>query len=119
MKYITHTFVSYDMEDNRIEETVEVPAVNVVCSECRGEGETSSHMGVLSDEDTADEEFMQLYMSGAYDKTCPVCKGKRVVQEMDSGWLEANPTIAQRILDDQIEEARYRRECAMERRFGG
>ena len=108
--------------DEATGETVEfvhlIPSVYTVCTECNGEGKSSRYLGVISDEDCADEEFMDAYMAGRYDKTCERCNGQRVEAIMDEAWLDRHPDIRDAVDKANAEEAAYRAECRMERMMG-
>lgn len=45
------------------------------CSICNGSGRSSLYLGVISEEDQQDPDFMDDYISGKYDRQCPKCKG--------------------------------------------
>ena len=108
--------------DEATDETVEfvhlIPSVYTVCTECNGEGKSSHYLGVISDEDAADDDWMQDYMSGRFDKPCNTCKGLRVESIMDPEYLDAHPDIRQMVDDHDAEEAEYRATCRAERMFG-
>ncbi len=69
-----------------------------VCTGCNGTGK-HVHRGIdgngLSEEDRSDPDFMEDYLSGAYDVTCETCNGLRVVFAPDWKRLEAtDPALA-------------------------
>lgn len=57
-----------------------------VCMTCQG---TGTHVNReidgngLSDENLADEDFMEEYLQGSYDMVCEECHGRRVVPVID------------------------------------
>lgn len=52
-----------------------------VCSSCEGRGATSAHLGAFTSDDMhdMDDEFMEDYFAGSFDRTCKDCKGQNVV----------------------------------------
>jgi LSD1 subclass zinc finger protein len=72
--------------DSELDEEVTLPGVHEVCETCRGNGthvNPSIDGNGLSQEDMTDIDFMEDYMSGAYDVRCTECHGKRVVVALD------------------------------------
>ena len=116
---IVHTFVSYDDALNAHEETVEIPTVWAICDTCKGEGKSSAYMGVISEEDEQDDDWMTDYMNGRFDKPCNVCKGLGREAIPNEAWLDANPSIRDRYEQDLKDEAAYDAECRAERRYLG
>lgn len=53
----------------------------IVCPECEGTGTSSAYLGAFTSDDMAqmDDEFMDDYFAGRYDRHCDECKGQRVV----------------------------------------
>lgn len=101
---------------------IELPAENVVCPRCRGEG-THDHPafsnGFTRDDEFVDDEFIEQYMAGAYDVSCSVCNGNRVIPEVDESRLNAQQKVAYDYQKDWWRsEAEYRREVEAERRMG-
>ena len=110
--------IEFPMVDAEGWETViDIPTVNAVCPTCEGEGQHSRHLGVVEPDDF-DTEGMEDYLAGKYDKTCEGCKGKRVIPVMDAEWLTAHPDVLEAVKQRNLEEALYRAECEMERRYG-
>jgi hypothetical protein len=114
--------MKWTSENDQGEEiTYELRCEYEVCPDCRGHGTT--YLGwpareqpafTEADMDREGPEFMDDYMSGRYDKTCPGCKGERVVSvPVDDGsegykaWVE-----------DKIAEEEMRQEMEAERRAG-
>ena len=60
----------FDAEGYRIE--------RVPCPDCRGEGKHSQHLGVINHDEWEDEE-LDRYFSGKYDRTCRGCGGQGTV----------------------------------------
>lgn len=98
----------------------ELPTVFAVCDDCQGKGQTSKYnIGAITaeerDRDWSHDEWDD-YMAGAYDETCPTCKGRRVVAVVDRSRLDAETLAA---WDEQcVADADYEALCAMERRMG-
>lgn len=83
-----------------------------ICGCCDGEGTSSAYLGDFSmDELNEDPDFAEAYFDGAYDRTCPKCKGSGKVKAISYERL----TDAQRQeLDDYNE---MQAEMAAERRM--
>lgn len=102
---------------------IDLPAHNVVCPRCRGEG-THDHPafsnGFTRDDEFVDEDFIHEYMSGTYDVTCSVCDGRRVVPEIDNPeTLTGHRKVAyDYLMDWHRSEAQHRAEVAAEMRMG-
>jgi DnaJ-class molecular chaperone len=118
-KPIVHTFYNTLPDGSYSEEEVEIPTVWQICDTCRGEGKSSAYLGVISPEDEADDDWMEDYTHGRFDKPCNVCKGLGRVAVPDEQWLDANPDIRDRYEQDMDEEAAYEAECRAERRYLG
>jgi hypothetical protein len=78
----------------------------IVCPRCRGNGKivnpnVDGH-GITQEEFDEDPDFKDNYFSGVYDITCPQCKGRNVVDELDQ---ENNP----KWLLDIVEQREYER----------
>lgn len=54
----------------------------IVCPACEGTGGSSAYLGAFTSDDMhdMDEEFMEDYFAGSFDRTCDHCQGRRVVQ---------------------------------------
>jgi len=118
---LTTRFTYFKKNENGETErvTVDIPTVWSICDACHGDGTTAAHLGIISDEDSADEEFMENYLDRRYDKPCPDCKGKGRVAGPCETWLRDHPEVADALDEDMREEARYVAECRAERRFLG
>lgn len=107
---------------NKDGELVEVPAINIVCGTCEGEGRVDHPAfsnGITSSEwaDMTDDEQGR-YMGGAYDVTCPECKGRRVLRVPDvSRMTFAQKRAAVYTRQAARAEQEVAAECAAERRF--
>ena len=100
----------YEGED----EPIEVPAHFEVCDVCDGRGShvnpnIDSH-GLSAEDFAEDPDFAEDYFAGHYDVTCYACKGKRVILVPDK---KQSRKIARLIKED----AEYKREQAVERRY--
>lgn len=90
-----------------------LPAVNVVCPTCGGEG-THVNRAIdghgLSTEDFEDEGFAEAYFSGAYDVQCSECRGARVVRRVDEDRLNRREravfALWERVEADRASQAR-------------
>lgn len=105
-------------DDDGVE--IKLPTRWEVCPVCDGKG---THVnpaidcgGISQDGFDQDPDFMESYMSGAYDQTCNHCGGRTTVEAVD--WDRLTP--AQRDAYDKQEqfEADYQAMCAAERRMG-
>lgn len=107
--------------DDRSEVYV-LPHKYIVCPNCEGEGSTVNPSidgsGISADEFLEDPSFYEDYMSGVYDITCRVCKGKRVIKAIDSDNLnDKEKEIFSLYQKQEEEERRYRKECEDEFRM--
>jgi hypothetical protein len=97
---------------------VELPSRWEICGRCRGEGKSSAYLGAFtqSDMDEAGPEFLEDYVSGAYDRACDRCDGTGKVRRVD--WSKL--TRAQRkAWNEQVRDERdYAAEVEAERRMG-
>ena len=116
----THPLTGVDLDEPLI---VTLPIEIVQCYDCRGKGTTylgwaSCDQPAFTEEDMYEEgpEFMEDYMHGAYDKTCPECGGSGKVDEI--AWERATDPLAKAYRDYLDDEAAYQRECDAERRYG-
>ena len=105
--------------------TINLPACWEVCSCCNGRGKT--YLGfhayeqpafTQEDMDYEGDDFRQDYMTGRYDKTCPECKGRTTILEIEWDKLDkSDPQISAYL--EYIEEEDYSdAEREAERRFG-
>jgi len=104
------------------EMSVTFPAHFAVCGLCQGTGKVvdpNIDCDGLSPEDFEDSDFEESYHAGAYDITCPQCKGLRVVPEVDAEQLPKGLKVLYNAHRDwQGDEADYAAERAAERRMG-
>lgn len=72
-------------DDDGVEHVTDVPACWEICSDCRGSGGSSAHLGAFSAEDWAaeDDDFRTDYLAGVYDQPCRGCGGSGKVQVPD------------------------------------
>lgn len=109
------------------EETRSLPARKAVCPNCEGHG--SVLHPAIAEHAYSSEEFYeefdewgrsQYFMrGGAYDVTCPECKGLRVVDRVDLDACDAEErAFYQAFQKEERERERFERECAAERRYG-
>lgn len=96
MSQVTIAWVRYTAAGE--EETIQFPAVFVVCHTCEGKGKTvnpsidgngitAAEMAELGD------DFREDYMAGVYDVQCRTCKGERVVAQLDRAACNRNPKL--------------------------
>lgn len=89
-----------------------------VCGCCRGSGSVVNPSidccGLTQSDFDDDPDFYDDYMGGAFDVTCPECKGNRVVPHI----VFADPKIAKAIAEWIEEDAAFAREIAHERSMG-
>jgi len=98
----------------------EVPCHYEVCDLCSGSGSTVNPSidcnGISSQEFADDPEFAEEYFSGAYDITCPSCKGNRVAPAITAG--SVRDEVLDLIREQQNSQSEWDRESAMERAMG-
>lgn len=96
------------------------PGKYEVCYGCHGKGTHVNRAidgnGLDPNDPDLDEEFWEMYTSGAYDVLCDTCKGQRVVAVLDED--KATPAQVREVEEWAQEEYEYQRECAAERRAG-
>lgn len=116
---MTLTFLFED--DEGLETPTIVPAVFKACYRCDGRGRHSLAVdghGITAEEWQNEWSFdeQESYLAGEYDRGCEVCKGKRVVPEVNWDALELN---ARNLLENYYLELREADEIErMERRYG-
>ena len=99
------------------------PSEVIVCPRCRGKG---SHLidgmrehAYTVEEMDEDPQFFEDYMSGAYDKACDECHGRRVSARLIEKGLGAEDSERLREYYAEAEREYYdRRESEMELRMG-
>jgi len=96
---------------------IECPTKYEVCELCDGAGKVTNPnidaSGISQDYFDEDPDFEELYHSGAFDITCPTCKGNRVEPRP-----QFPPAIAEVVVDWIRDEYEYARDCARERAMG-
>lgn len=105
----------------------------IVCPECRGTGSSSAYLGAFTSEDMHEQgqDFMDDYISGAYDRKCDECNGLRVVAGCKTEGCDEQVAVIHSYWTgrheydhcfDHSEDARESAECeaqgAAERRYG-
>ena len=86
--------------DSLGEAVISLPCRNALCEQCNGDGKVvnpSVDAGGLDLSD-ADDDFIDRLMSGAFDLTCPACKGARVTAQVDEGALTGADRLTYRAL---------------------
>ena len=93
----------------------------VPCPDCNGEGKHSQHLGVINPEDWDDED-LDHYFAGHYDRTCRRCKGGGTldvhvqcileVEDRDSR-CACEGCIAEVVRDEREARAVYRMESGL------
>ena len=97
------------------EEGIWVPFEWVVCDACGGEGKyvnPNIDRHGLTSEDFEDEDFRDMYTSGAYDVTCELCQGRNVIPRF-TGDHKTGQLIEREIAERQA----YAAEAEAERRM--
>lgn len=76
---------TYYGENDDEDIVISLPAKNVVCPDCGGEGKSSAYLGAftLDQMNEMGQDFMEDYFGGQYDRPCDNCNGDRVVAEVD------------------------------------
>ncbi len=103
------------------EVTLSLPAHNVVCPVCAGEGSRVNPAidgnGLTAEDFAEDPDFEEGYRRGDYDIQCDRCNGAGLVLDVDrnSAALQC-PEALRAYDDDQIERLRGEAEAAAERR---
>lgn len=114
---LLESLIDQDILPENHDGTIEAPTKYEVCGTCEGAGKVvnpSIDAGGISQEDfDEDPDFEERYKSGAFDITCPTCKGKRV-----EAIPQFPPAIAEVIAEWMRDEYEYARECARERAMG-
>ena len=101
-------------------EFINPPMKREVCHSCNGSGVTVAHVESEGDGITASEmdelgpDFLEDYMSGVYDRPCPTCDGRNVVDawdwdRMDPRTLKVCTDREQAVFDSDAEQAAERR----------
>lgn len=119
-------------EGGDVEEDFQVPSKFEVCPgcdghgtdrgrsvECDGGGFTASEWAEACDDDPGDcgeDGFAQKYFSGAYDRTCECCDGKRVIQVIDRDL--ADPVVMKAWDEQENDRIDFEMMSAAERRMG-
>ena len=115
--------VTFYHDEDEVE--LELPSCKEVCPDCDGEGKTylgwsASEQPAFTEEDFYEEgpDFREDYFSGAYDRTCPECKGLRVVDVINWELVNKADPMVKAYLAYREEEARDAAISEGERRMG-
>jgi hypothetical protein len=113
-----HTFTM--MDENGDEREIDLPVKMEVCPDCDGHGVHVSPAidgnGLSSEDFDQDPDFREAYFSGQYDVRCEVCKGLRVVPEVDRAHADPDDLkLYDECREVSVENARFERECRRER----
>lgn len=97
------------------EVTVTLPTRWAICDCCRGDGHHAQHLGEFDAERMADhdEEWIEDYYAGRFDRPCTDCGGTGKVQLLDvpaMTFKQKRATVM--IRAEQRAEAQYRAESA-------
>lgn len=100
------------------DEMVPVPVKWEICSCCQGHGKSSAYLGAYTsdDMDDMDDDFIQDYIDGRYDRRCDECEGSGKVEAADVARMPPDMLTAWR--DQEREDAAMRAEERMERMMG-
>lgn len=107
-------------DENGDEHEIELPVRMEVCPDCEGHG---THVnpaidgnGLTADDFAEDPDFAEDYYAGRYDVSCDVCKGLRVVPEVDRDRADAQDlALYDECEQVRIDDARFDRESYLER----
>jgi len=95
--------------------TMNLPTKWEICPDCGGEGGSSAHLGVLTVGDW-DQDELNGYFAGHYDKSCGPCGGTGKLKTPDHDQMT---TEQSKLVNDQDEgAANDRAEMESERRMG-
>jgi hypothetical protein len=76
-----------DEDEDGFEQTHELPATRVICSNCDGKGHHVNRAidghGISPEEFHRDPEFMEDYFNGVFDVQCDECRGAKIVLEVN------------------------------------
>lgn len=85
---------------------VNLPTKNALCPCCDGDGKVvdpSIDAGGIDFD--GDDDFADAYFSGAYDMTCPECKGEKVVPEINEAALDLDQKALLKAINKAQREA--------------
>lgn len=112
-------YMEREEADGTYVDEIELPTHMEVCDRCRGKG-THTNPSIdgngLSQEYAEDVEFMEDYLSGAYDVRCEECNGANVVPVVDEERM--TPEQVEAWHTQCQEEWEYQAERDAERRMG-
>lgn len=98
-----------DEEDDDV--VFDFPMKKEICAGCDGEGQIpfGQHMSFTSSEFNEtfdDEESRHNYFSGRYDKTCPDCKGEKIIKSVDTERFKTETPDLYKIYKQAVRECR-------------
>lgn len=104
--------------DDNPDEPVKLPTRYEICSCCSGHGRSSAYLGDFTGSELAEQgsDWVDDYMSGAFDRACEPCDGTGKVQVPDYSRMtpaQAAAYQAQCRDDDEFDAI-----CEAERRMG-
>jgi hypothetical protein len=111
------TMELYDNDEGSSEE-VTLPAKYEVCWRCQGAGVHDCWEGGMTSDEMYEQgpEFVDDYFDGVYDTRCTVCRGERVLAEVDRNRLTAEMRAR---YDKHVQQrAEWEAELAHEQRMG-
>lgn len=95
----------------------ELPTKLVICESCEGKGTSSAYLGAFTRDDFEEEgpEFVEDYLSGAYDRACDECRGTGRVCVVDADAMSAEDRAAyqEQREDDYADQAMRAAELRM------
>lgn len=96
---------------------ISLPTKWEICPTCRGKGTSSAYLGAFTGDDMReDPEFFEDYMNGNYDRSCDECDGTGKIEVIDTEKLDEK--TLQLLIQQQLDDAKYRAEVEAERRMG-
>lgn len=66
-----------------------LPVKWCICGQCDGDGNSSAYLGAFTSDDMRDmdDDFMDDYFAGNYDRPCDHCGGTGKVQDVDEAMM--------------------------------
>lgn len=102
----------------RDDDIIELPTKWAICHACEGEGKSSAYLGEFTEErmDEMDDEFIEDYIEGRFDRPCDCCGGSGKIKEVDLAMM--SPDDIKLYQEQEAERRADEREHAMELRMG-